>query len=155
MWVTSRTGQIMWMWVSCNHKQLHPQHALECDYFNSKDGSTRRPFYVTLHKTVGRTDSFTTPRQWRHIAVSMWTEPKPKSKKRGREAWERGYLNEIPLTAYVSSLVLLCTGWTLRNMHSRCWAEHYLASTHLLLSCKIYPWCLQKAHSTGRSAQHF
>ena len=38
-------------------------HALEHDYSESKDGTARRRFYVALHETVGRTESFTKPRQ--------------------------------------------------------------------------------------------
>ena len=44
-------------------KNLARTHTLEHDYSESKDGSTRRHFYVALHKTVGRTESFTKPRQ--------------------------------------------------------------------------------------------
>ena len=70
MWVTSWTGQIMQMWVSCKpQKNFACTHTLEHDYSESKDGSVRRHFYVTLHETVGRTESFTKPRQWRHTAT--------------------------------------------------------------------------------------
>ena len=34
-------------------------HALECDYSESKHDSAQRRFYVALHETVGRTESFT------------------------------------------------------------------------------------------------
>ena len=44
-------------------KNLARTYALEHDYSESKDGSAPRHFYVALHETVGRTESFTKPRQ--------------------------------------------------------------------------------------------
>ena len=52
-----------------NHKQLCPHAHTRAQLFRVKDGSTRRHFYVALHETVGRTESFTKPRQWRHTAT--------------------------------------------------------------------------------------
>ena len=45
-------------------------HTLECNYSKSKDGITWRWFYVALHKTVGRTESFTKAVQWRHVVLA-------------------------------------------------------------------------------------
>ena len=68
----SQTGQIMQTWTSC---KLCP-HALESDYSESKDGSGWRQFYIALHRTVGKTESFTMPRQWRHTAIFQSCSPK-------------------------------------------------------------------------------
>ena len=55
-WMTSHTGQIRQTWAS--HKHFARTHALECNYFESKDGKAWRRTYVTLHKTVGRTEFY-------------------------------------------------------------------------------------------------
>ena len=61
-WVTSQTWQIMRTWATCKPQKLHPHTRTRAWLFRveRRQRTKALAFYVALHETVGRTESFKT-----------------------------------------------------------------------------------------------
>ena len=133
-WVTSWTGQITQMWVSCKPQTTSPTPHTGVQLFNS----------------VGRQSGGqrVLPSQ-DNTAVSLLGSSRLKNGggRTGNESTWMSFL-QLPITCVIhlqtlsSSLVLLCNGWTSHIMYTSRWAEHQaLALTRCCHAKSIHGAC--------------